>query len=245
MKKILLISLITLFVMILAFGSAPNTAYAMDLTTTATTAEVTEEVTTAEPVVAIEITPEQLKIALGELIDEWIGDYIAPLGITGAMLVAALLTLLGYILKSSTENRRLQLAGEKLIKDNTTDVSRLVKAVTDNVAPELGKIALEQTRSNAFASVIANGLDILIMNSNNDGVARASKEFHKQFSEALSIKDADSNVVQNIRNSLVNVIKSEAGKVVENTANTLAKVTNDRLAKLRAAQEPAKAESGV
>jgi len=228
MKKILLISLITLFVMILAFGSAPNTAYAMDLTTTATTAEVTEEVTTAEPVVAIEITPEQLKIALGELIDEWIGDYIAPLGITGAMLVAALLTLLGYILKSST-----------------TDVSRLVKAVTDNVAPELGKIALEQTRSNAFASVIANGLDILIMNSNNDGVARASKEFHKQFSEALSIKDADSNVVQNIRNSLVNVIKSEAGKVVENTANTLAKVTNDRLAKLRAAQEPAKAESGV
>jgi hypothetical protein len=76
------------------------------------------------------------------------------------------------------------------------------------------------------------------MASNNEQVAQASKEFHRLYSEALSLKTADENTIKNIQNSIVAVLKQEAGKVVENTVQTLTKTKNDKLAKLRASTLP-------
>lgn len=217
---------------------------AMDLTTTTTLEEVTTTTAEEVPVTDIIVDAEALKQALGELIEEWIGDYLTPLGITGATVVGAIIFLLGYLLKQLSRNKALQQTGERLMNENKADVSKLTGAVIDGVTPVLVQNALETAKSNALAAVVANGLDILIMASNNEQVAIASKEFHRLYSEALSLKSADENTLKNIQNSIVNVLKQEAAKVVENTVQTLTKTKNDKLAKLRAITQP-EPESGV
>jgi hypothetical protein len=152
--------------------------------------------------------------------------------------------LLGYLLKQIKNNVMLQRLGSSLIEKNSGDVAKLSGAIIDGVTPVLNKFALETTKSNALSAVIASGLDILIMSSNNEQVAQASKEFHRLYSEALSLKSADENTVKNIQNSIVMVLKQEAVKVVENTVQTLTKVKNDKLAKLRASVQP-EPEPGV
>lgn len=246
MKKILCISIISIFVFLLAMVSLPsNQVRAMDLTTTSAVEEVT---TTAaaeeEPITDIIIDNDTIKNALGALIDEWIGDYLVPLGITGAVVAGALLTLLGYLLKQIKNNVMLQRLGSTLIEKNSGDVAKLSNAVIEGVTPVLNQLALETAKSNALGAVIASGLDILIMASNNEQVAQASKEFHRLYSEALSLKSADENTIKNIQNSIVMVLKQEAAKDVENTVQTLTKVKNDKLAKLRASVQP-EPESGV
>lgn len=247
MKRILYISIISLLVMLFAVFLIPssNGVQAEEIITTTTAAEEVTTTTAEEvPVTDIIVDAEALKQALGELIEEWIGDYLTPLGITGAAVVGAIIFLLGYLLKQLSRNKALQLTGEKLMKENKGGVTNLTNAVIDGVTPVLNQLALETTRSNALSSVIASGLDILILASNNEQVAMASKEFHRLYSEALSLKSADENTLKNIQNSIVNVLKQEAGKVVENTVQTLTKTKNDKLAKLRAITQP-EPESGV
>ena len=248
MKKIVLISILSLLVTLFAVFIIPSNGgvEAMDLTTTTTFEEVTTEavVTEEEPIVIDPaVIADALKDAIAAKIDEFLGDYLLPLGITGAMVVGCILFLLGYLLKQLSRNKALQLTGEKLMNDNKKSVDKLAVAVIDGVTPVLNQFALETTRSNAFSAVIASGLDILIMASNNEQVALASKEFHRLYSEALSLKSADENTLKNIQNSIVMTLKQEASKVVENTVQTLTKVKNDSLARLKAKVE--QPESGV
>ena len=250
MKKIVLISILSLLVMLFAVFIIPSNGgvQAMDLTTTTTLDEVTT--TTAveeeEPVTTLpEIfdDPEALQIALGALIDEKLGPWIWPLGITGFALAGILLWLLGLGVKKLTQFILLAKGNEVLQTQNKTSNDNVVKAISNDLAPGILQLALEMSKANALAAVNAYGQDILIMGSNNEKVALESKEYHRMYSEALSIKDADKNIVQNITNSITNTLKKEAAKVVENTVQTLTKVKNDSLARLKAKVE--QPESGV
>lgn len=240
MKKIVLISILSLLVTLFAVFIIPSNGgvQAMDLTTTTTLEEVTTTTAEEEPItIDPQVISEALKEAIAAKIDEFLGDYLLPLGITGSIVVSAALFLLGYLLKQLARNKSLQLTGEKLMKENKGGVTNLTNAVIDGVTPVLVQNALETAKSNALAAVVANGLDILIMASNNEQVAQASKEFHRLYSEALSLKTADENTIKNIQNSIVLTLKQEASKVVENTVQTLTKVKNDSLARLRAKVE--------